>query len=421
MRDFATAEGLGRDRPRGGEPMKIPVGPSGFPTLSPTQLRAYGAGGFTLSEQELPQGCPRQYKARYVERRVPEQSSYELDHGRYVHKALHLMEEQGLTPDEALVAALPHGVTPEGFAEARADIEAYLERGASPSDRFGTLGTELELDAELYVDEEFGPVRIRAILDHIAADTDYPNVLHCTDFKTNRRPATTAEVRGDVQLKTQHYVAAEWARSIGMPSPRVVMHLDLVKFRDVEVVFSEADIAAWRDWAEAVARAILRDETAEPVLNPHCDRCPVRGDCPAYADLPSTAERVLTGLAGIEDDAELLRWRDSANRFRLLLEKAVDGIDARFKERALAAGVLEVGGAEFVRDTDWATEVDLPGLHTVMQGAFYDVISTSRTKVTERTADWAVSDRAAALACFNRVPVGHAVTRRKATREAHQT
>jgi len=396
--------------------MKIPAGPSGYPTLSPTQLRAYGAGGFTLDEQELPQGCPRQYKAKYVERRVPPESSYELDHGRYVHKALNLMEEQGLTPDEALVAALPHGISPEGFAEARKDIEDYLARGASPTDRYGTLGTELELDALLYVDEEFGPIRIRAILDWIGTDLDAPNILHCVDYKTSRRPPSIQDIRGDVQLKTQHFVAAAWAESIGMPGPRIVMHLDHIKFREVEIAYTAADIAAWRAWAEAVARAILRDEEAAPVLNPHCGRCPVRGDCPAYADLPETAQAMLTGLEEVRgDDAALLQWRDAANSVRLLLMKAVKSIDDGFKARAMAEGVVPIGLAEFVRETDWDTQVDLPSLHRVMGAAFYDVITTSRTKVEARTADWPASDRAEALATFNRVPVGHAVTRKKAS------
>lgn len=398
----------------GEEPMKIPAGPSGYPTLSPTQLRAYGAGGFRLSEQELPRGCPRQYKAKYVEKRVPPQSSYELDHGRYVHLALYLMEEQGLTPDEALVAALPAGSTPESFAEARSDIDAYMERGASPTDRFATLGVELDLDAELYVDEEFGPVRIRAIIDWIGTDPDEPGVLHVVDYKTNRAPVSTADVRGDVQLKIQHFVAAQWARSIGIENPRIVMHLDLIKFREVEAVFTEADIAAFRDWAEAVARAILRDGEALPVLNPNCDLCPVRGDCPAYEGLPAAAQGMLTGLAGITDDRERMAWRESANKVRLLLDKAVKAIDAEFKARAMTDGVVPLGPVEFARVEDWTEQVDLVSLHQAMGPAFYDVVSTTRNKVAARTEEWDPADRAAALAQFNRAPVGYTVTRRKA-------
>lgn len=720
--------------------MRIPDGPSGFPTLSPTQLRAYGAGGFRLSEQELPRGCPRQYKARYVERRVPAEFSYELDHGRFVHEVLYLMEDRGLTPDEALVAALPAGSTPESFAEARADVDAYMQRGASPTDRYATLGVELGLDAELYVDEEFGPVRIRAIVDWVGTDTDQPNLLHVVDYKdlplgtrlptptgwttvgavregdlllgsdgspvrvvgksavftgndlyritfddsstidagaehgwtvlaglrggrrtslaqetvttekiavlrqegvtvripnaaalnlpdadlpldpyvlgawlgdgsascgtitkpyeplfdeirsrgyqvgpitgaaggrtvygirgvlrklgvlgnkhvpaaylrgsyqqrldllrglmdtdgswnktrrravlsttslwlaeairdvvvtlgwkatifpftvrgfglvkpgwqvwftptdecpfltrvpeswrpgrssrsrerlvrsvqriptvptqclmvdapdhlflageqmvpthnTNRRPPATEDVRGDVQLKIQHFVAAEWARSIGIDNPRIVMHLDAIKFREVEVAFTEADIAAFRDWAEALARAIWRDDEALPVLNPNCDRCPVRGDCPAYADLPAAAEAMLTGLAGITDDRARLAWRDSANRVRLLLEKAVKGIDADFKARAMADGLVPLGPVEFARTGDWTEQVDLVSLHQAMGPAFYDVVSTTRKKVADRVEEWDPADRAAALATFSRSPAGYTVTRRKA-------
>lgn len=393
--------------------MRIPDGPSGFPTLSPTQLRAYGAGGFRLSEQEEPRGCPRQYHARYVERRVPPQSSYELDHGRFVHQALFLMEDQGLAPDEALVAALPAGVTPEGLAEARADIEAYMERGASPVDRYGTIGVELDLTAPLYVDEQFGPTWVRAIVDWIGVDPDQPNLLHVVDYKTNRRPPSTDDIRGDVQLKIQHFVALEYARSIGLPNPVIVMHLDAIKWREVEISYTQADMEAFRDWAETLARAIWRDEQALPVLNPNCDLCPVNGDCPAYADLPQAAKGLLTGLAGLADDEARMRWRDSANAVRLLLQKAVAEIDADFKARGMADGALRVGAVEFLRQQDWADLVDLRSLHQAMADAFYDVVSTTQNKVKGRTASWSPADRAAALACFSRAPVGHTVVKQK--------
>jgi hypothetical protein len=398
--------------------VRIPNGPSGFPTLSPTQLRAYGTAGFTLADHEEPRGCPRLYHAKYVLGRLPaEDDSHPLRHGSYVHRVLYLMEAEQMDPDEALLRAFPAATTPEAFAEARRDIDAYLARPATPRDRFAMIGAELDLGAELYVDEEYGPVWVRAILDWIGLDPDLPNVLHVNDYKTNRQPPSTDDVRGDVQLKIQHFVALEFARQLGIEDPRVVVHLDAIKWREVEVAFTDADIADFRDWAEVVARTILRDEDAAPVLNPNCDLCPIKGDCPAYATLPAGGKKLLTGLNRIKTDAGRLRWRDAANRFRLLLEKAVKAIDDDLKAQALRQGRIEIGDTEWVAETDYADRVDLPSLHRELGPAFYDVVSTSRNKVAARTEEWDAHARAAALGCFSKVAVGTAVSKRKIKKE----
>lgn len=394
--------------------MQPPIGPSGFPTVSATQLRTYGAGGFRLAEQEEARGCPRQYHAKYVEHRVREERPYELEYGGFFHRVLYLLEAGDLTPDEALERAFPADADPAMFVEARKDLTAYLERGASPTDRFATIAVETELDAELYVDETYGPVHYRGFIDWLGVDPNLPGVLHVVDYKTNRHPPHVEDVRGDVQMKGYHWLVARNARRFGFSgTPRIVTHLDAVKFREVEVTYRDEDIDDWHGWAVAVVRKILRDETATPALNPGCGWCPVKDDCPEFQALPATAAGMAVGVKEIVDPVARLAWRDAANGVRLLLEKAVKGIDKEFKEQAAVLGQVIVGDQQFAVQEAWETQIDLRDLHRAMGDAFYDVVATSKTKIEGATADWSPSDAAAARACIVNVPAGTKVTRTK--------
>ena len=393
--------------------MRPPEGPSGEMTVSTNQLRTYGAGGFRLVEHEGDRGCPRKYKATYVEKRIPAEMvrSYALDYGSMFHDVLFLMEEEGLTPDEALERAFPAHMPPEAWKEARDDLIGYLERGASPTDRFATLEVETELDALLYVDEEFGPVHFRGFIDWIGVDLDDLSTLHVVDYKTNRHPPTEADVRGDVQMKGYHWLVMQHAARWG--ARRVIVHLDAVKWREIEVAFTEEEIDDWHSWAVAVVRKILRDEDGEPMLNPGCDWCPVKKDCPAFLSLPQHAADLAERVGTLQSNEEKLRWRDAANAVRLLLEKAVKSIDSEFADTARTTDVLVVGDQQWTVDTDWSTVIDLRRLHQVLDEQFYDVVATSEAKLKALTKQWSPSEASAVLGCVERVPSGTKVKRKK--------
>jgi CRISPR/Cas system-associated exonuclease Cas4 (RecB family) len=394
--------------------MQIPVGESGFSTVSATQLRRYGAGGFRIDALEVPRGCPRLYHAIYVDKRTQGGSNDAMKFGRVVHEAFYRMEENDETPEEALAAAWPVDMGLDHWAEALNDLRLYMERGATPRDRFQVIDVEVDLRAQLYVDDEFGPIWYRGILDVLSLDPDYPNVLHVVDYKTNRSAPSMADVLGDVQMRGYAWLALQCAREkYGIVNPRVVVHLDAVKWREYEVTFDEDDLEEWHSWVVAIVRKILRDTDAEPVLNQDCCYCPVRLDCPAYAGLPETAGKLAAELQGIEDPVERLKWRDAANKVRLLLEKSVKSIDEEFQDRARREVEVVVGETKFVLETSWGNEFDLPSLHRVFGDQFYNLVTTSKRKVDDASKSWPTDRRAEVLAAMRRVPIGSTVERRK--------
>lgn len=393
--------------------MRIPV-PDGeqYPMVSASMLRTYGAGGFTLDEQEQERGCPRRWKAKYVDHSIPDTSSYALDYGSLIHRVLYRMEEDAIGPEDALAEEFDASMAPEAWLEAADDLRKYMERG-TPHDRFGTIAVEEPLQALLYEDEEYGPIWFRGVVDWLGIDLDDPHVLHGVDFKTNRTPPSVADVYGDAQLKGYDWLIREnWRKWMKVGRPRTVMHLDAIKWRDVEVRFSQDDIDGWHDWAVAVVRAILRDEDAEPSLNPGCAWCPIRDDCPAWLGMPDAASALLQVKPDDRDD--LIAWRERANGLRLLLEKAVAEVDGRFKTDALAEGEIVAGGFRWTVATKWQPQVDTRRLHELLPDRFYDVVTTTKKALTAATRDMDPSEAEAVMKCIGSVPAGRTVQRRKA-------
>lgn len=384
-------------------------------TVSPSQMRTYGAGGFMLDEQETTRGCPRRYKAKYVDKIVEddEEESYPLKYGTFFHSVMERLHE-GDTPEEALVNAFPADGTPEMMQEARDDLARYLERAANPLDLYAPLHTEQMLSALLYDDEDYGPVWIRGMIDLIAVDHETPGVVHVIDYKTNRFPPSIEAVRGDVQLKTYDYLVRQNAERLGLPkNVRVRVHLDAIKFREVEVGFTDDDIENWRMWAEAVCRTILRDEKAEPVINPGCDWCPVQNTCPAFQALPEVAEELVEAEDGITNPEVRLRWRNRANEIRLLLEKKVKRIDASFQREAEAKNGLVVGDTQWTVVPKYTVEVDKRALHRALGNQFYEVVNVVKGRVEAATRDFDSHELKQVNDAFRSVPNGMEVKKRK--------
>ena len=394
--------------------MKIPDGKSGHPTVSTNQFRIYGTAGFTLDEHEQSRGCPRQYHARYVEKRVKRESTYALEYGSFFHDVMFLLEEGDVSPDEAIEKAFPVGGTPEMLREARADLQAYLERPSSPRDRLATVATELDFEVPLFVDDEYGEIWFRAIVDRVSVDPEVPGVVYIEDYKTNRFPPSTAAVRGDVQLKGYAWAVKQHAEQIGLdPNSRFVVILNAVKWREIEVAVTDEVMDDWHTWAVAVTRTILRDDEAKPVVNPGCDWCPVRSDCPAFQELPEASSRLLVALGGIDDLQTRLRWRNRANEVRLRLDKAVKEIDAEINAVVMQESVLEIGSTRFEVEPKWENQWDARGLHAVLGDQFYDVVTVGKGKVDEIKRSLDPSTLADVEATFQRVPEGTRITKKE--------
>ena len=394
--------------------MKIPeVG--GRMTVSVSQLRTYGAAGFDLDNFEGARGCPRQYKARYVDKTAPRQEADVLNYGTIIHRALELMETEPQTPEDALSKVWKVQMGADWWAEAVEDLRRYLERPASPLSNYAVIATEKHLTAELYVDPDFGPVDFQGYIDAVAVDYHTPNLLHVVDFKTNRQPPSVDDVRADAQGKGYSWLALQNAGQLvhgAAPEDiKVVFHLDAIKWRELPPIhFSAHDLDMWHGWMVAVVRAILRDEEAKPIINPGCAHCPVAASCPAYQALPDKAAALLRVKP--DDRDELARWAVKVNDMRLLLEKAFKRANEDFSADASQLGEVVAGGQRWAPEVQWANAPDTRQLHRVLGDRFYDAVTVTKAGIERATAGDPTTAEAA-LECIRREPVGTKIRRSK--------
>jgi hypothetical protein len=394
--------------------VEVPRDGEGRPRFSISQLRTYGAADMALLGAEAAKGCPRLYRKKYAEKALPpEPRSRHLELGSVLHDALHIMERDQVSPETALEQAWSVVLNETDWTEARQILNDYLARGG-PMTRFGTLDHELDLTAQLYVDEEFGPVMFRGIIDYVGVDMDHAELLHGVDYKSNQQPPSRAQVEGDSQLKGYDWLLRQhWHR--WMPknsSPRLVMHLDALRWKDVEIRYTPQQIEDWHGWAVAVCRKILRDQEGAPHLNDGCSFCPARRDCPKWLELPETGASMEVRASQSTPD-ELMARRGRFAQLQKLADKEVKAIDGLLKAELNAShGVLELDGEVWRLTNGWEDDIDWPALQRLLGDRFWSVVKTSKAAI-ERVTDGDPALLAKARNLMKRRPSGTAIEKTK--------
>lgn len=392
--------------------MKIPKN-----TISPTSLRTYGSGDALTEDHEEDRGCRRRWKAKYVDGVKEEGFSYPLAYGSMFHRVMERIVSHGVDPREAVLSAIEPDATVEMVDELLADLEAYLARPADPMDDMAVLGTEVDLRFPLYVDDEHGEITFRAILDVLAMDPDDPSTIHVKDYKSNRSPISGSDLAGDVQLRGQAWLVRRLAsRWTSEPHPRIVMHMDLVKYRDYVIEYTDDQLDAWETWAVAIVRTILRDEEAPPTLNPYCPSCPVQDTCPALADAPADALALAQALPDPEALAAGRQWRDEANRARLVLDKMVKAWDKTFEAQVRKAGEVEVLGTRYAIAPKDVTAVDVFAIARALGDDFPKVATVSKAAIDRSSLT--ESQKSVALSHFRTEVDGTRLSAHKVERAA---
>lgn len=389
--------------------MKIPHN-----TISVSALRLYGSGGLRTDDHESDRGCPRRWKARYIDGHKDTELSRPLTYGSMLHRALEYMVANDVDPQEAILRAITPDVSPEMVDELIVDIERYLARPQSDFDDMATLGAEVDLKVPLYEDPEFGTIYIRAIIDHMGMDPNEPDVIHIKDYKSNRMPISNDDVVGDVQMRAYSWIVKQLAdRWTDSSSPRVIANLDLVKFRNYQYEYTDDQLESWRMWAIAVCRTILRDEEAAPVVNAYCTSCPVRKDCPAFKGLPDVGQSLLGKelLEGL-DLLEGRRWRDRANAVRLQLDKAVKAWDEEFIKKILEGGPVTLDDKTYTVEPSESQAVDVFAIYRLLGDDFPRIATVSKAAVDRSTLD--ESTKSQVLEHFGKEFSGSKLVARKA-------
>lgn len=387
--------------------MKIPNN-----TISPSALRTYGSADIRTEDHEDDKGCPRRWKAKYVDGIKETEASYPLIYGSMFHRVMERIVAADCDPREAVLQAIGPDADLTMVDELLEDLEKYLARPSSETDDMATMGTELDLRHPLFEDKEHGEIHFRAILDWVGIDPDDSSTIHIKDYKSNRSPVSNDDLVGDVQLRGQAWLVRKLAaRWTNVPNPRIIMHLDLVKFRDYTYEYSDDQLDAWETWAIAMVRTILRDDKATPVLNANCSSCIVRHDCPALLDAPKAAAKLAGRKLKADDLVKGRAWRDSANDMRLLLEKSVKAWDDDFAKRIAKDGPVTIGDKEYLLAPREVTKVNVFAIARALGDDFPRVATVSKAAIERSSLP--ESSKALALAQFTPEVDGQQLKSRK--------
>lgn len=396
--------------------LQVPRNDAGHPQFSISQYRRYGVLDMTLDNDETVRGCPRAYALTYGPVPIPEMPIAAAELGSVLHRALHAMEVNAWGPEEALGNVWTPALGFTDFKTALAILLDYLDRGG-PLTQYAVVATELDITAQLYEDPDHGPVDFRGIIDNLSIDPTDPEIVRIIDHKSAARPVAADSLRGDVQLLGYVWLVRQWWRQqYGVAPERIIAHLDLLRYRDIEIEYTDAELDLWYQWACAMARTILTDNAPAPILNDGCGSCAVRWDCPAWRALPGTAASVFGRLAGRPVDEIRDDYIDAALISNLLGGQVKD-LRTILDAETRAAGEITIGSQTWTAEPATDTVVDVVEVANLLlpdRPAEYRTAVTASKASIERAAQLLdPSDAAPLLATVSTVPAGTKISRRK--------
>ena len=274
--------------------------------------------------------CPRRYRARYLDG-LPERETEALLIGREAHELIaaylrHLVEER-LETD--VTWSPPPGYRYEStmlLREMQASVAIHPER---------VVAVEEAVEADL------GGRRFLGYLDLLELSEDTPIV---TDWKSDQRVRTQAEVERDLQMRLY---ACLVRGAYGYNLVRCREHF--LRFRSrVEMEAGAEVMDRTEEEIAALVRLIEGEREWAPTPGTHCAWCPqqLSEGCPAVSESP-------VRIGGVDDARRL------AGEILVLEKQLKDRKDALRAWTAIE-GPVQVGGAEFghfesrgVRVVDW--------------------------------------------------------------------
>jgi hypothetical protein len=400
----------------------VPRNSQGYPQVSISQYRRYGAVDLLGTNAEEVRGCPRAYALTYGHGETPELVTRPSELGTVLHSALHLMETDAIGPEDALGRVWSPSLTMPDYADAVEILLGYLDRGG-PLNRYATIATELDVTFELYVDDDFGPVHFRGIIDNVSIDPNDENetVARVIDHKSAARPVERESLRGDVQLLGYDWLIRQWwAQKYGTPPDRVVCYLDLLRYRDLAHEYSKGERDLWHAWACAMARTMLRDTAPAPILNDGCTWCAVRFGCPAWQALPDVGESMRVRMSG-RTPRQLAETYPRASMVSKLLKKQVDDLRGALDQETHAAKTLRIGEQIWTSEEATKVTVDPVAVADLLlpdhEAEFRLALNGSGESLKRAGATLDPSLRDDLLNCASRAPAGKKVSRKKAPAE----
>lgn len=339
----------------------------------------------------------------------PESETYPTAYGSAVHDAIRLIEERGVTDDEAIDAVWPdyHSwLEPDDIDRMQRDLTTFRSRTVLG---YRLIGAELEMRMPLYTRPDGTVMYFRGRVDALYQHMQNPGVFLSRDYKSGRMRKSEADVHKDIQQWSYnlliHYYFPE--------CQSLTQIYDQLRYGEVSTHKSPVQRQQIQRWLVNQVKAILGDDKLKPRQNQWCAYCALVLDCrvthlsadywknrlAALAPEKKVGRKIVVGLtdehAGFEVYTELLpKIKQSAK----VMDRFITAVEAALK--AMPAERREEFGYRLGkprRTTTWGAS-ELRAVHELVGDDFYQLAGISKAALERFYGEDEARERIEALA-----------------------
>jgi hypothetical protein len=322
----------------------------------------------------------------------PENIDWRNAYGLAVHLALHWVEQDGVTHEEAISRSLvEYGtyLTPGDVALLREDLQTYEHRR-----QLGVtlLGSELELRVPLFV-HEGEQMYFRCRLDVVQRLISNPSVFLHRDYKSSKWPKSAKEIHEDPQLWAYNWAVHEYWPEC----ETLIQTYDQLRFGEQTTTKNDQQRRDMKLWLIDMVKLILADTTYRPKLNDWCAYCPIVVSCREPRRATAYTRGKLAATAPLTKEGRKIKvaFQQNGDSIAALVEELPDMIATRKHIERVEEelkNVIEHMSDEERENLGWALKdrrqrriapEGLRALHEAMGDAFYQIANLPITRLEE--------------------------------------
>jgi hypothetical protein len=206
------------------------------------------------------------------------------------------------------------------------------------------------------------------------------DTIEVVDYKTSRTALTSWQLKDDIQLSMYDLAASiiwpEYSnRILTLEYPRIDKTVSSYRTKEQRETFREFLISIWKQMNELV------DEETSGRINNLCGWCDYKNYCPAYAELVSSKDMVLTPLADMEPGVFLDHWVHVASQ-KSILENRQREMKMIASERAVLGETISSDSKELYSTQAGRTNYDIEDVVKIIPSEdLYSVLAVNKAKL----------------------------------------
>ncbi len=319
----------------------------------------------------------------------PGETDWKNAYGSAVHDAIHLVETQGMSNEDAVTQVWPTysgHLDPEDLALLQEDLDKY--RRDTPLG-MELVAAEVDVKVPLFV-HEGRQIYFRFKLDALYRRTDDHTVFYHRDYKSSKWRKTQKEVDKDPQM---------WAYNFGIHElypecASLLQSYEQLRFGNLLTSKNDNQRREMKAWLIEEVKSVLADEAMSPKQNEWCPYCPLVATCDETVRAnrlwkakmavlaPMTKEGRKTKIVLGAEGEELEEIIETELPSMIVTRKHLEAAEAAMRkliEEMPSEARERLGWRIAERRSKTLPPEALRVLHEAMGDSFYEAISVTKT------------------------------------------